>query len=136
MKYVLPIVSTLLAIVATGLCLFIAHQGGLNRLRKIDTAVALTKGNPEAGYRLIINSGCTGCHSIPGIPGADGRVGPSLEGFSEQATIAGVMQNSSDNLIRWIQHPREVDPKTAMPDLGLTEEQARDVAAYLYAPMH
>jgi cytochrome c1 len=59
-------------------------------------------------------------------------VGPPLIYFSERTMIAGELPNSEDNLIHWIEHPREVEPKTAMPELGVTDRDARDIAAYLY----
>jgi cytochrome c len=61
-------------------------------------------------------------------------IGPPLSGFKNRAMIAGVLANTSENLIRWIQHPRSVDSYTGMPDLGLTTQEARDAAAYLYTP--
>ncbi|MDD5460065.1 MAG: c-type cytochrome [Methylococcales bacterium] len=85
------------------------------------------------GYEVILQAGCGACHTISSIPGARGKIGPSLDNFKDRAMIAGVLSNSSDNLIRWIQNPVAIDPKTAMPALGLYQQQARDVAAYLYS---
>jgi hypothetical protein len=62
---------------------------------------------------------------------ANGKVGPRLGRLREQGDVAGVLPNSPQNLTYWIMHPREADPKTAMPELGVTEEDARDLAAYL-----
>jgi cytochrome c1 len=69
---------------------------------------------------------------IPGINGADGLVGPPLILFARRTYVAGELPNTPSNLIRWIQDPPAVEPRTAMPALGLSEQQARDVAAYLY----
>jgi cytochrome c len=111
------------------------RYGGDNELRSVDSAIAITSGGkPMTGYKIILSVGCGGCHEIPGIPAAHGKIGPSLGQFKDRAMIAGVLANSPDNLIHWIQHPREVNPMTAMPDLNISEEQARDIAAYLYAP--
>jgi cytochrome c1 len=63
---------------------------------------------------------------------ADGTIGPPLGGFGSRIYIAGVQQNTPENLARWIARPQEVQPGNAMPDLGVTEPQARDIAAYLY----
>ena len=87
---------------------------------------------PGRGADLISSHGCGSCHVIPGIRDADGTVGPPLTDFSDRGYIAGELPNNGDNLIRWIMDPRDVEPGTAMPDLGLTESQARDVAAYLF----
>lgn len=89
-------------------------------------------GNANHGKELIRQYGCGACHIVPGIRDAHGLVGPPLLYFSQRTMIAGELPNSPPNLIHWIEHPREVEPKTAMPDLGLTEDQATDIAAYLY----
>lgn len=89
-------------------------------------------GNPVHGKQLIQSYGCGACHTIPGIRTAQGVVGPPLTFFARRTMIAGELPNSPDNLIRWIENPAAVEPKTAMPNLGLTSEQAHDVAAYLY----
>ena len=73
------------------------------------------------------------CHVIPGLPGADGRTGPPLVATGRQPYIAGVLRNTPENMVRWIMDPQQVDPLTAMPDLGVPEALARDIAAYLYA---
>jgi putative membrane protein len=95
-------------------------------------AARLTGGNPDHGAIVIREYGCGSCHTIPGIRGADALVGPPLAGIGGRSYIAGVLTNSPDNLTRWIQHPPQVDPLTAMPDLGVSESDARDIAAYLY----
>jgi cytochrome c len=96
-------------------------------------AAALTHGGrAERGERWIERSGCGGCHVIPGIPGARGRVGPPLDEVASRLFIAGVTPNHPDDLIAWIQDPPAMDSATAMPKVGLTQAQARDVAAYLY----
>ena len=88
-------------------------------------------GDPSAGANDIEQFGCGACHVIPGIRGADGQVGPPLTQFGLRGYIAGELPNNEANLIRWIMHPRDVEPGTAMPDLGVSESQARDIAAYL-----
>jgi cytochrome c1 len=69
---------------------------------------------------------------IPGIAGATGTVGPPLTDFADRGYIAGELPNNGDNLIRWIMDPQGVEPGTAMPDLDVSERQARDIAAYLF----
>ena len=93
----------------------------------------ITGGNPHHGKDLIRQAGCGSCHTIPGIPGANATVGPSLEGLKKRLYLAGRLENKPDQLVKWIRNPREVDPKTAMPVLDLDEAQARDIAAYLYS---
>lgn len=88
-------------------------------------------GNPQHGRQLIVHYGCGSCHTIPGIRTARGVVGPPLYFFGRRTMIAGELPNSTENLIRWLRNPPAVEPKTAMPNLGLNEQQARDMAAYL-----
>lgn len=87
-----------------------------------------------AAQEAIDAYGCGSCHTIPGIRGADGLVGPPLTRFHERAYIAGQLPNTPENLVHWIRNPQEVEPGTAMPDLGVTEEDAREIAAYLLSP--
>ncbi len=90
-----------------------------------------TIGDAEAGAIWISRSGCGSCHQIPGIMHANGLVGPPLTHFSKRTIIAGYLPNTQENLIRWIQHPQQLAPGNAMPDAGLTDQQARDIAVYL-----
>jgi cytochrome c len=106
-------------------------RGRGDRLER-DGAAALTGGDAARGVAAVRRYGCDACHSIPGVPGADRKVGPSLAGIDRRMYIGGVLPNSPGNLIRWIRAPREVDPNTAMPNLGVTQQDARDIAAYLY----
>ncbi len=89
-------------------------------------------GSPERGALALRHYGCATCHTIDGIPGADATVGPALNGIGGRPYIAGVLTNSPGNLIRWIQDPQQIDPLTAMPDVGLTDSAARDIVSYLY----
>jgi cytochrome c len=89
-------------------------------------------GNVVAGEQAIVKYGCGACHTIPGIRGADTYVGPLLTGYSRRHYIAGTLPNTYENLILWLQNPQAVEPGTVMPNLGVTEIEARDIAAYLY----
>lgn len=86
----------------------------------------------QRGARLIQHYGCGSCHTIPGINGADGLVGPPLSHWSRRSYIAGVLPNNPDNLEFWISHPQQVAPGVDMPDMGIQEQEAREIAAYLY----
>lgn len=88
-------------------------------------------GNIARGHDLIERHACGACHVIPGVHGADGLVGPPLESFSRRSYIAGELPNNAANLERWLLNPPAVEPHTAMPNLGLTPAEARDMAAYL-----
>jgi cytochrome c len=95
-------------------------------------AVTVPGGDPDRGAELIASSGCGSCHTIPGIEGADADVGPPLTDMGRREYIAGNLPNEPENMIRWLVDPQGVEPGTAMPDLRLTEAQARHIAAYLY----
>ena len=98
----------------------------------IDRVWDVPGGDPAEGQMAIVRHGCGACHVIPGVRQATGRVGPRLNDLRNQVYLAGVLPNTPENLVLWIQHPQEVNPLTAMPDLDITEEEARDIAAYLY----
>jgi cytochrome c2 len=93
----------------------------------------ITGGDPRHGRALLARYGCASCHQIKGIAHADSHVGPPLDEIRSRGYIAGVMPHTADNLMKWIRHPREVVPNTAMPELGVSESEARDMAAYLYS---
>ena len=110
-----------------------ALVGACRDSRYHDEAIAsMVGGNPSRGPLLIRSYGCSTCHTIAGVAGANGLVGPPLTGIAQRAYIAGVLPNAPENMVRWIQHPRAVDSLTAMPELGVSSADARDIAAYLY----
>jgi mono/diheme cytochrome c family protein len=88
---------------------------------------------PDArrGTQAISQYACVTCHVIPGIVGASQPVGPSLEKIASRSLIAGVLPNRFENMVSWLEAPQKVKPGSAMPDLGLSERDARDIAAYL-----
>lgn len=96
------------------------------------TAEQLTGGGVERGRDVIARAGCGSCHAIPGISAARGAVGPPLPGIAGRTLIAGRFVNSPEVLIRWLRVPQAMAPGSGMPNTGLTEQQARDAAAYLY----
>ena len=89
-------------------------------------------GNKKVGRQLIGQYLCATCHEIPGVTGASRHVGPPLNGIANRRYIAGVIVNNPENMVRWLMNPQQIDPLSAMPDLGVNEQDARDMAAYLY----
>ena len=89
-------------------------------------------GNAQRGTALIEAYGCAACHTVPGVHNSNGNVGPPLTRFGDRTYIAGMLRNTPENLIRWIRLPQSVVPGNAMPNMGVTDAQARDIAAYLY----
>lgn len=122
--------SAALAAVSVGLCLTLAACTG-GKETGTDSSI-FTGGNSQRGKEVIREAGCGACHIIPGIRSARGLVGPPLFDFGDRTMIAGELPNTPPNLVRWIQNPKAVEPKTAMPDLGLSKQQATDAAAYLF----
>ncbi len=88
--------------------------------------------NHDRGQEIMGFYGCPACHVIPGVRGATGKVGPPLTGVADRVYLAGRVPNEPQNMIDWIRNPQNIDPQTAMPNTGVTERDARDIAAYLY----
>src|SRR5689334_21570049 len=100
--------------------------------RAVKRAAELTGGDPTQGRAKIEYYGCGACHTIPGVNGARALVGPELTHFASRVYVAGVLPNSPQNVMRWIQNPKQVDSLTAMPNLNVSEADARDITGYLY----
>jgi len=92
-----------------------------------------TGGNPARGRIALQQYACTTCHVIPGIVGAKGLAGPPLTGWANRIYIAGLLPNTPDDLVLWLRDPQRISPGTAMPNLGVTERDAWDMAAYLFS---
>jgi cytochrome c len=89
-------------------------------------------GSAARGREVMVQYRCGSCHLIPGIRHAKGVFGPPLNLIARQTTLAGNFPNVPSSMVQWIKSPTSMKPETAMPDLGLSEQQARDAAAYLY----
>jgi cytochrome c len=85
-----------------------------------------------ARAKSLIAANCNACHMVPGVNGANGRVGPPLAGIASRQIIAGHFANTPDNLANWIEHPQRMLPADAMPEMGLSHEEAQTIATYLY----
>jgi len=92
----------------------------------------LTGGEPDRGKLAIVKYGCDTCHNIPGVLTATATVGPPLSQIALRSYLAGRIENTPENMIKWIRQPHSVDPQTAMPETGVTQRDGRDIAAYLY----
>ncbi len=96
-------------------------------------AAGVEGGDPQRGMAAIVRFGCGTCHTVAGIRVARGLVGPPLTGLRDRSYIAGMLANTPDNLVHWIREPKDVNPKTAMPALGISAQDAADIAAYIYS---
>lgn len=88
-------------------------------------------GSPQAGKFIIVKYKCGSCHTIPGIRNADGVFGPPLYYIADRSIIAGNFPNNPATLERWVRDPVAMKPATTMPNLGLSQNDARNVVAYL-----
>ena len=93
---------------------------------------AVPAGDPERGLEIMREAGCGACHAIPGLDWPRGQVGPPLHGMGERALIGSGLPNRPATLIPYLMNAPDVDPGSAMPPMPITEEEARDVAAWLY----
>ena len=111
---------------AAGVCLALLLGCGEREAPK-----QVSGGDPARGQRLMAQYQCAACHTIPEVPGPAGNAGPALEQFGLRSYIAGGIPNTPDKLTRWLDNPQAMKPGTAMPDLGVSPEEARHLAAYL-----
>lgn len=95
-------------------------------------AEAITGGDSYRGEAMFIQYGCGSCHAMTDVRTAVGNVGPPLDGMAGRTIIAGHLSNRAENMELWIRNPQSVSPGTAMPNLGVGEEDARDITAFLY----
>lgn len=96
------------------------------------TIKSIPAGDPAAGVVAFQTYGCHTCHVIPGVRNANSLAGPPLTAWAERSYIAGKLPNEPVHLIEWLRFPQRIEPGTAMPDMGVTAEDARHMAAYLY----
>lgn len=121
--------------VATASLLLLAFSSGCTSAHERALAEAKSRvgGNPERGAFLIQRYGCGGCHLIPGVAGAGGKAAPSLQRLASQTFISGNLPNTPENVMRWIESPHSILPKTKMPELGIGHAGARDITTYLWS---
>jgi cytochrome c2 len=128
-KSVFAIIAALIfAVALVAVLLEYVHQ----RSRMRTHAAAEVGGDPGRGEALFIQYGCGSCHALKNVRTATGMVGPPLDGVALRVIIGGHLSNTPANMEHWIQDPQHVSPGTAMPDLGVGAEDARDITAFLY----
>lgn len=104
-----------------------------NKEQKYQPMVETGGGDAKKGKQLIDQYGCTSCHVIPGITGPKGMVGPPLDHIASRTYIAGKFPNTKETMTKWLQNPQAMDPQNAMPNLGITPNDSRDITAYLFS---
>ena len=114
-----------------GLLLLVSVLSGCTGGKALSSYRVATGGDAARGEQVIVQYKCGSCHTIPGIENARGVFGPPLNHMARRSVLAGDFPNEPQTLVRWVMSPTAMKPETAMPDLGLSETQARDAAAYL-----
>jgi cytochrome c2 len=128
-KVFFGILAAVIVVVALiGIIYEYAEQRSLMRIH----AAAETGGDPARGEAMFIQYGCGSCHALKNVRTATGMVGPPLDGIALRMIIAGHLANNPQNMEKWIRDPQQVSPGTAMPDLNVGEQDARDITAFLY----
>lgn len=107
-------------------------MAGCGAQAKPPTTIEVPDGDANRGRHALAEYGCGSCHTVPGITRADATVGPPLTAWAERASIAGEFPNRPEYLVAWIHDPQAMVPGSIMPNTGVSMEEARDIAAYLY----
>jgi cytochrome c len=94
--------------------------------------VEVPGGDAAAGRVALTTYGCARCHTVPGVRGTRRMMGPSLARWAQRPAVAGRAPNDPETLIRFLVDPQSVAPGTSMPNLSVSVEDARDMAAYLF----
>jgi cytochrome c len=128
-RYSLPLLGAAVLVGASAIALVVWQ----NQHQSLRVAIAMAGGDPARAPDIIRRYGCAGCHTIPGIPGGDGKVGGPLADIRSRIYVGGVATNTADNLVAWIVSPQTFSPRSAMPATGISQTEARDVATYLYS---
>ena len=110
----------------------IAYEYQHQRARMREHAATEVGGDPSRGEAMFIQYGCGSCHALKNVRTATGMVGPPLDGIALRMIIAGHLANNPTNMESWIRDPQHVSPGTAMPDLNVGAQDARDITAFLY----
>jgi cytochrome c len=122
------VAAVVIVLAVVGVIYEYAQQRSLLRMH----AAAETGGDPARGEAMFIQYGCGSCHALKDVRTATGMVGPPLDGIALRMIIAGHLSNNPQNMEKWIRDPQQVSPGTAMPDLNVGEQDARDITAFLY----
>lgn len=102
------------------------------RLLPAGSVHRVVDGDPARGRLLLAQHACTTCHAIPGERRPGAHVGPPLSQFALRTNIGGSLPNEPEVLVRFIMNAPQALPGTGMPNLAVSEAEARHIAALLY----
>jgi cytochrome c2 len=128
-KLTFGVLAAVVAVVALG---GVINEYAVERTELRVHAAATTGGDPGRGEAMFIQYGCGSCHALKNVRNATGAVGPPLDGIALRVIIGGHLNNTPDNMQTWIRNPQQIAPGTAMPDLNVGAQDARDITAFLY----
>jgi cytochrome c len=128
----LAVVKRISVAVLTGAVTIFGGVGFVGSVVALGGCSDEAKAAQTAQAKSLIAANCNACHTVPGVSGANGRVGPPLAGIASRQIIAGHFANTPDNLANWIEHPQRMLPGDAMPEMGLSHEEAQTITTYLY----
>jgi cytochrome c2 len=126
------VLAALAGILVAAALIGLVYEYAEKRMSMRGHAEAETGGDPRRGEAMFIQYGCGSCHALTDVRTATGMVGPPLEGVALRVIIGGHLANTPENMQRWIRDPQQVSPGTAMPNLNVGREDARDITAFLY----
>jgi cytochrome c1 len=104
----------------------------LDRQKQTQRAVDMIGGDLDQVMHAMVKYGCAACHAIPGASVPGGLAAAPLSGVADRIYLGGIVPNDPDSLVPWIVNPKQLRSRTAMPVTGISEREARDVAAYFY----
>jgi len=87
-------------------------------------------GDAAEGKSVFARSACVGCHTIRGV--SAGALGPDLSHFGSRELFgAGLWPTTVDNVVAWLKDPPALKPGSRMPNLHLSDAEAKALAVYL-----
>lgn len=116
---------SLRVVLCAATCVLAACDGPPDRTPQLEAA------DVGQGLRLVSEKGCVACHAFPDVAWPRGALGPSLENFGAQGLIAGRLPNQPGVLMQFVRNAPALVPGTAMPAMPMSDQEARDVTAYL-----
>jgi len=122
---------TILALLGLGGCQPTPASKSKPAERKSAPEAASIGGDPAAGRQLFVAKGCVACHKAPNVPEAQGVVGPDLKGVGSHPKLGAGLDNTPENMKRWIMDPQAIKPGTSMPSLGLSDAEATNLVSFL-----
>jgi cytochrome c len=129
MRAGLPLFSLILVVAMSSF-----FPAGCNSEKSLKAETGVAGGDPRRGQAALNRYACATCHTIAGFHSSGPLIGPPLDrAAAVRPFLIGTVPNNAENLVRWIEDPQSVDPQSSMPNLGVTPEDARDIAAYLYS---